>query len=365
MPGKARPPKPGSDQAKAAVRKRTGGLRAVPDAAPSAGAAPSADPTVAGKPDKVTARKRRGGQEARPVSGLSADATMQDAPDRPSAAESRGREAARPGWAVPGVTDLAAAGERPGSEGAAAGWVVAGVADRVVAGERPAGEGPLPDWATPGWAVPDETLAPDDLDMEGAGLWPGAEEAIRERPPAREWFGGEEAARAACLKLLTSAPRTRAQLAAALRRRRVPDEIAESVLARFTEVGLIDDAAFARAWVESRHHSRGLARRALAAELRQRGVSDGEVRAAVDSLGTQDEVAAAQRLVAKRIAATRGRPIPVRVRQLLAMLARKGYSAGLAARVVREALEQEEPDNPDDRLDLARFCEDSAAGDWL
>jgi regulatory protein len=366
VPGRARPPKPGSGQAKkAAVRKRAGGLYAVPDVAPSADAAPLADPTVAGKPDKVTARKRPGGQEARPVSGLSADATMQDAPDRQTAAEPRGREAARPGWAVPGVTDLAAAGERPSSEGAAPDWAVPGVADGAVGGERPAGEDVPPDWAAPRWAVPEETLAPDDMEMAGVGLWPGAEEAARERRAAREWFGGEEAARAACLKLLTSAPRTRAQLAAALRRRRVPDEIAESVLARFTEVGLIDDAAFARAWVESRYHSKGLARRALAAELRQRGVADGEVRAAVNSLGTQDEVAAARRLVAKRIAATRGRPLPARARQLLGVLARKGYSAGLAAQVVREALEQEEPDNPDDRLDLAQFCEDSASGDWL
>jgi regulatory protein len=361
VPGRARPPKPGPGQAKkAAVRKRAGGLHAVPDAAPSAEAAPSAKATMAARPDKVTARKRPGREDAMPVSGLLADPTMQDVPDRPTAAESRGREAAMPGLTAPGVTDPAAAGERPGSGGATPRWVVPIVSDLATPGERPGRYEAVPDWA-----MPDETMAPDDTDMAGAGLWPGTEEAARERPAAREWFGGEEAARAACLKLLASAPRTRAQLAAALRRRRVPDEIAESVLARFTEVGLIDDAAFARAWVESRHHSRGLARRALAAELRQRGVADGEVRAAVDSLGTQDEVAAAQRLVAKRIAATRGRPIPVRIRQLLAMLARKGYSAGLATRVVREALEQEEQDNPDDRLDLARFCEDSAAGDWL
>jgi regulatory protein len=181
---------------------------------------------------------------------------------------------------------------------------------------------------------------------------------------AGEWFGGEEAARSACLKLLTSAPRTRAQLAATLRRRRVPDQIAEAVLARFAEVGLIDDAAFARAWVESRHHSRGLARKALAVELRQRGISDEEVRAAVDSLGPQDEIAAARRLVMKRIAATRGRPLPARARQLLGMLARKGYSAGLAAQVVREALDQEEADDPDTRLNLALICEDSAGSDW-
>jgi regulatory protein len=361
MPGKARPPQPGPGQAKkAAVRKRAGGLHAVPDTAPSAEAAPSVKATMAGRPDKVTARKRPGREDGVPVSGLSADATTRDAPDRPPAAESRGREAAMPGLTAPGVTDPAAAGERPGSGGATPRWAVPIVADLATPGERPGRDEAVPDWA-----LPDETAAPDDMDMAGAGLWPGAEEAAREQPAVREWFGGEEAARAACLKLLASAPRTRAQLAAALRRRRVPDEIAESVLARFTEVGLIDDAAFARAWVESRHHSKGLARRALAAELRQRGVADGEVRAAVNSLGTQDEVAAARRLVAKRLAATRGRPLPARARQLLGVLARKGYSAGLAAKIVREALEQEEPDNPDDRLDLAQFCEDSASGDWL
>ncbi len=151
----------------------------------------------------------------------------------------------------------------------------------------------------------------------------------------------EEAARAICLRLLAAGPRTRAQLATALRRRRVPDDVAAAVLGRFAEAGLIDDAAFARAWVESRHHGRGLARRALSAELRQRGVAAEEVRAAVGTLGPQDEIATARQLVARRVAATRGRPLPARVRQLVGVLARKGYPAGLSYRVVREALEQD------------------------
>src|SRR6266576_2995204 len=153
----------------------------------------------------------------------------------------------------------------------------------------------------------------------------------------------QEAARQICLRLLAAGPRTRAQLAGALRRRRVPDEIAEAVLGRFAEVGLIDDAAFAQAWVETRHHGRGLARRALSAELRQRGVAADEVRAAVGSLGDADELAAARRLVAKRLGASRGRPLPARVRHLVGILARKGYPAGLAYQVVREALEQDGP----------------------
>ena len=196
--------------------------------------------------------------------------------------------------------------------------------------------------------------------LGGAGLSGGPGGA----GPGSAELGSEEAARAICLRLLTAGPRTRAQLATALRKRRIPDEVAESVLSRFAEVGLIDDAAFARAWVESRHHGRGLARRALSAELRQRGISDGEVRSAVGLLGPQDELATARRLVAKRLPVSRGKPMPARARQLMGMLARKGYPAGLAAQVVREALEQEQEIDAATRADLAWISEDGASDDW-
>ena len=105
-----------------------------------------------------------------------------------------------------------------------------------------------------------------------------------------------------CLTLLTFAPRTRAQLAVALSRRGIPDGVADAVLARFEDVGLIDDAAFARSWVESRHYSRGLAARALSAELKQRGVAPDEIRAALDEqLSPDAEATAARRLVERRI----------------------------------------------------------------
>ena len=284
----------------------------------------------------------------------------------PGGQETTGQEAV-PGWVTPDwvLPDEAAVPEEaaPGGMDEAAGaWL--GGEDAARCGAA-LGESFGSDDTARCDAAPGEWLGAEDSAAGGApGEWPGGEGAARGKAASGEWFGGEEAARAACLKLLTTAPRTRAQLAAALRRRRVPDEIAESVLARFAEVGLIDDAAFARAWVESRHHSRGLARKALAAELRQRGISDGEVRAAVGSLGPQEEIAAARRLVMKRIAATRGRPLPTRARQLLGMLARKGYPAGLATQVVREALEQEEADDPEARQNLALLCEDSAASDW-
>ncbi|HEX5597717.1 MAG TPA: regulatory protein RecX, partial [Micromonosporaceae bacterium] len=81
-----------------------------------------------------------------------------------------------------------------------------------------------------------------------------------------------EVAREICLRQLAVRPRSRAELATALARRGISDEVATQVLDRYDEVGMIDDAAFARAWVSSRHQGRGLARRALANELRQRGI---------------------------------------------------------------------------------------------
>ncbi|MDN3353533.1 regulatory protein RecX [Actinomadura sp. DC4] len=155
-----------------------------------------------------------------------------------------------------------------------------------------------------------------------------------------------------CLRLLSFSPRTRAQLADALRRKGVDDEVAEQVLGRYTEVGLIDDEAFARAWVQSRHNGRGLARRALAAELRQRGVADETVKDAVEELAPEQEESAARELIAKRMAATRGLDPTKRTRRIVGVLARKGYPGSLSYRLVREALEaegtEELPDIPVD-----------------
>lgn len=167
----------------------------------------------------------------------------------------------------------------------------------------------------------------------------------------------ESVARLICLRQLTTAPRTRAQLAATLRRRGVPEDAADAVLGRFAEVGLIDDAMFADAWVESRHHGRGLGRRALAAELNQRGVERGDIQAAVAKLSPATEEATARALVERRLDGTAGQPVQARVRRLVGMLARRGYPAGLAYCVVREALKQAGQDHVGEGLDQAEFTD--------
>ncbi len=168
----------------------------------------------------------------------------------------------------------------------------------------------------------------------------GGSRAERSGPPA-EARDPREAAREICLQQLAFSPRTRAELAAKLSNRGIPDDAAQEVLGRFAEVGIIDDALFAQMWVTSRHRGRGLAGRALQQELRRKGVDDDVARDAVDTLEPDEERATARALVDRRIASTRGLAADARVRRLAGMLARKGYSAGVAFAVVREALAQD------------------------
>lgn len=146
-----------------------------------------------------------------------------------------------------------------------------------------------------------------------------------------------ELAREICLRQLAVRPRTRAELAAALTRRGISLEVAAEVLDRYGEVGMIDDAAFARAWVSSRHHGRGLARRALARELRQRGVDEATAEAALSEVDEATEAATARRLVDRKLTSMTGAPETV-FRRLVGMLARKGYPPALAIGVVKAAL---------------------------
>lgn len=163
-------------------------------------------------------------------------------------------------------------------------------------------------------------------------------------PPARAPVDPAAKARDICLRQLTNGPRTAAQLATAMTRRGIDEDTVAEVLARFTEVGLIDDAAFAAAWVESRHAGRGLARKALAQELRHRGVAAEQVAVAVAELEPEREVATALALAERRLANSRGQDPAARFRRTAALLARRGYSPALAYRVIREALEAEGTD---------------------
>jgi regulatory protein len=146
----------------------------------------------------------------------------------------------------------------------------------------------------------------------------------------------ESVARTILLDKLTGRPRSRAELETALARRRVPADVAGRLLDRFEDVGLVDDAAFAREWVQTRQAHRGLARRALAQELRRKGVDPAVAQEAVDEVDPADEIEAARDLVRRRLPALARFDEPTVVRRLIGLLARKGYSGGIAYQVVRE-----------------------------
>lgn len=149
----------------------------------------------------------------------------------------------------------------------------------------------------------------------------------------------ESVARIICLRALTQRARTRSELAALLARRGVPDDAARTVLDRFTEVGLIDDAALAESFAAAAPGERGLSRRAIAGKLRQRGVDEQTVDQAVERIDPASELATARALVQRRVRALRGLDRDVQVRRLVSLLARRGYSPSLAYRVVRDVLD--------------------------
>jgi len=151
----------------------------------------------------------------------------------------------------------------------------------------------------------------------------------------------EELARSIALRLLTAAPKSRAQLEEALAKRLVPPDVAKKVLDRFEEVGLVDDQAYADMLVRTRHTERGLTGPALAAELRRRGIDDQVAAQAMAQVSLDDQAGRAEALAAKKLAATQGLDYQVRLRRTVAMLARKGYPSGLALEVTRRLLDQE------------------------
>ncbi|WP_395691415.1 regulatory protein RecX [Nocardioides sp.] len=148
----------------------------------------------------------------------------------------------------------------------------------------------------------------------------------------------ESVARTILLDQLTGRARSRQELSDKLAAKHVPADVATRLLDRFEEVGLVDDEAFARAWISGRQGGRGLARRAIAQELRRKGVPDEVARTALDEIDPADEEAAARALVRKKLRSLARVDDTTATRRLVGMLARKGYGSGLAFAVVRDEL---------------------------
>lgn len=145
-----------------------------------------------------------------------------------------------------------------------------------------------------------------------------------------------ERAREIALRILTNAPKSSGQLRDALVSRDVPAHVAEDVIARYQEVGLLDDEALAGALARTRHRERGKARRVIAQELARKGFEAEQIQAAVDQISDDDEREAAAHLAEKRWNQLSGIDVDARVRRTVGMLGRKGYSPSLAYALVKD-----------------------------
>lgn len=129
-------------------------------------------------------------------------------------------------------------------------------------------------------------------------------------------------------------------------------ELVEGAIARLVDLGMLDDAAFAKAWIESRDRARPRGERALSEELRLRGVGLDVVAAALEERRagaaaagepdegppSADEAAAARLIERNRRALERVADPRARRQRAYALLARSGFDPGvcatLAARLV-------------------------------
>ncbi|MDR7303120.1 regulatory protein RecX [Haloactinomyces albus] len=190
----------------------------------------------------------------------------------------------------------------------------------------------------------DRDTGTDRLPDEGSAPGEGGASEGHGQQSSQSSGAPEQLARDTVYRLLAARARSRSELRQALLRKGIEDDIAEGVLQKFEDAGLVDDAAFAESWVRQRHEYQGLGRRALSAELRRKGVDDQAVVEALSGVDADAEAQRARELVRRKLRGMRVDDPTTRTRRLVAMLARKGYSEALAFRVVREETEDSDVD---------------------
>ncbi|MCD4557021.1 regulatory protein RecX [Schaalia sp. lx-100] len=161
---------------------------------------------------------------------------------------------------------------------------------------------------------------------------------LQEKNAALTGVHAVEAAREVALRRLDSHAASRAQLREAILSRGFSQEIAEEVLERLESVGLIDDAAYARAVVSSAFTLNGKVGRALVEDLRRKGVDENNIASAIADISSEDQYEKACELAHKKKRTMLALDTHVAQRRLMGMLARKGYPQHIIHRVVQESL---------------------------
>jgi regulatory protein len=143
-------------------------------------------------------------------------------------------------------------------------------------------------------------------------------------------------ARNIVLNQLNFMPRSRKELETTLAKRHIEPDVAKSVLDRFVEIGMVDDVAFAELLIRSRCNTKRVSRSVLRQQLRQKGVDQEIIEAALTVISDADELRMATELVERKARAMSRLEPEVRKRRLFGLLARKGYNTSIALRVIND-----------------------------
>lgn len=145
----------------------------------------------------------------------------------------------------------------------------------------------------------------------------------------------EEKAYQRALRYVSRRPHAEQEIRDKLSRNRIPSEICERVIERLRDASLLDDVAFAEAWVENRRLYRPRGARALRHELRQKGVPS----AAIDlALREFDEEEAAWDAGRKAVRRYQSLPLETARNRMQGYLARRGFSYQLTRKIVHGLL---------------------------
>ncbi|MBC3185382.1 regulatory protein RecX [Corynebacterium sp. zg-331] len=153
------------------------------------------------------------------------------------------------------------------------------------------------------------------------------------------------AVRESALGLLDYRARSRRELQRRLLDKDYDPALVTEVLNDLQEVGLVDDAAFAQEWVRQRSRGRGKSSRALAQELKDKGVADRECQEALGQISREEERETARGLARKKASGIKEVPRDYRgqakdLRRVVGVLARRGFSEGMSLALAREAVEE-------------------------
>jgi regulatory protein len=137
-------------------------------------------------------------------------------------------------------------------------------------------------------------------------------------------------------RYLSYRPRSYAEIERKLRDRGFGDAAVRTVLSNLIRLGYVDDEKFADQWAQSRIRLRGLGRRRIEQELRDKGIDRETARRALDDVLTADlEIETARRAIERKLTTMMTLDRETRHRRLAAFLERRGFSFAVIRHILK------------------------------